>query len=269
MSERIYVLDVSNVQKDIDWRKVIQHDPGEAFGRPPGRIAGVVAKASEGSRYADPRTEEHLNGARDVGLALGVYHFARVSGRPLEQADLVLANAEDQGDGPGELPIWLDLEEKGAAARLGGPDAYVEWILRFCERVEDRGFRVGIYSAPVYGAEWRAAQRVAELARWPLWVAQYSRIGKWAPSDTDQPMKLSPWSAWSIWQFSGGGPGLPGNTVPGIDGYVDLNLVNGGLEAWRELLGTTPVEPNEPMGAIIHPDVPLGRAALDDVEGLS
>ena len=81
MNERIYLIDVSSVQKGIDWDRVVEHDPGEAFGRPPGRIRGVVAKAAEGSKGIDGRTREHIAGARIVGLSVGVYHFGRV--RPL------------------------------------------------------------------------------------------------------------------------------------------------------------------------------------------
>lgn len=252
MGERIYLIDVSSVQKGIDWDRVVEHDPGEAFGRPPGRIRGVVAKASEGSKGIDGRTREHIAGARLVGLSVGVYHFGRVSGRALEQADHVLELGHELGDDPGELPVWLDLEEEGAAARLGGPDAYVDWIVTWCERIEANGYRAGLYTAPVYGAEWRGARRVEELARWPLWVAQYSRRGAWAPLDTDQPMKLAPWKEWAIWQFSGGGPGLDGNRVPGVDGWCDLDLVNGGRPAWRGLLGLPEVDPDVDMGGPVH-----------------
>ncbi len=131
--------------------------------------------------------------------------------------------------------------------------------MTWCERVEALGYRAGIYTAPVYGAEWRGA-----LARWPLWVAQYSRVGAWVPSDTDQPMKLAPWKEWAIWQFSGGGTGLDGNRVPGVDGWCDLDLVNGGLETWRGLLGLPEVDPKVDMGGPVH-GTHLVEAALGNV----
>jgi len=260
VTERIYLLDVSSVQRGIDWDRVVEHDPGAAFGRPPGRIRGVVAKASE-ARSPDPRTREHIEGARMAGLSVGVYHFARVRGAALEQADYAIDRACELGDDPGELPIWLDLEERGAAARLGGPDAYVEWIVAWCERIEARGYRAGIYTAPVYGSEWRGARHVAELARWPLWVAQYSHVGAWCPTDADRPLAVPPWPAAAVWQYSGGGPGLPGNTVPGVSGYVDLNLVNGGLETFRALLGLPGEEPD--MGGPVH-GTHVVEASLDE-----
>jgi lysozyme len=250
---RIYVVDVSSVQIDADWKKVAAHDPGAAFGVPPGRIAGCIAKASEGARGVDPETRMHLEGAQEQGLVTGIYHFARAGAGPArEQADRVVDLGLGVGDDPGELPVWLDCEEKGISDRLGGDSAYVDWILTWCDRIREQRHRAGIYSAPVYGPEWQQGARVAELAQYPLWVAQYSRIGPWAPTDAQRPMKLAPWKEWAIWQFSGGGPGLPGNTVPGFGegNYVDLNLVADG--AWRMLLGTEPVEPNEDMGGIVH-----------------
>ena len=268
MSERIYLVDVSSVQKGIDWDRVVEHDPGAAFGRPAGRIRGAVAKASEGNAHVDGRTREHLAGARLAGMTCGVYHFARADGGardPELEAEHVLRRGHDLGDDPGELPIVLDLEEQGIAARLGGPEVYARWIVRWCDRIEAEGFRAMLYSAPVYGAEWRgaSAELLERMAARPLWVAQYSRRGAWAPSDVDQPMKLAPWSTWALWQYSGGGPGLPGNTVPGVLGFVDIDLVNGGLSAWRALLGLPEVDPEIDMGGPVHGshvvDAALGR----------
>jgi lysozyme len=252
VSDRVYVLDVSSVQKGIDWDRVVAHDPGELFTRPAGQIRGVVVKASEGNGHVDRRAREHLDGARAAGLSCGVYHFARadVGVRDAErEAEHVLRHAHAYGDEPGELPIVLDLEEPAIGARLGGPEVYAAWIVRWLDRVEAEGFRAMVYSAPVYGAEWRGAsdELLSRMAARPLWVAQYSRRGAWAPSDTDRPLRLAPWTSWAMWQYSGGGPGLPGNTVPGVDGFVDLNLVNGGLATWRALLGL-PEEAEEPSG---------------------
>ena len=64
---RIYVVDVSSVQIQADWKQVVAHDPGAAFGVPPGRIRGCIAKASEGPRGIDPETRVHLDGAREQG----------------------------------------------------------------------------------------------------------------------------------------------------------------------------------------------------------
>lgn len=262
---RIYVVDVSAVQIQPDWKKVVSHDPGAAFGVPPGRIRGCIAKASEGPRGIDPETRLHLDGAREQGLAVGIYHFARAGRGPArEQADHVVGLGLGVGDDAGEMPVWLDCEEQGISDRLGGDSAYVDWILAWCERVEEQGHRAGIYSAQVYLPEWKDGGRVRELARYPLWVAQYSRIGAWAPRPGQGPKSLFPWQSWALWQFSGGGPGLPGNTVPGFGegSFVDLNLV-ADEAAWRLLLGTEPVEPNEEPGPIVRPKVPLGRPALD------
>lgn len=201
-----------------------------------------------------------------AGLSVGVYHFARVRGAALEQADYAIDRACELGDDPGELPIWLDLEEQGAAARLGGANAYVDWIIRWADRIRERGYRPAAYSAPVYGAEWRAASpgRLQELARLPFWVAQYSHVGAWCPSDTERPLVVPPWPAAALWQFSGGGPGLPGNTVPGVDGFVDLNLVLGGRPVFRSLLGLPAEDAELDMGGPVHGEHVV-EGALGDI----
>lgn len=240
---RIYTIDVSSVQARIDWSKVRGHDPGAKFGGPPGEIQGVIAKASEGWRGVDPTVRANLEGARLEGLAVGVYHFARVGkdGWGRAQAAHVLSLDLGAGDDPGELPIWLDLEEGSAKALSGGSaDELVDEALDFLETVEAAGFRAGVYTMPSFDAQWRGARRLVELASRPLWVAHYARRGAWVPGDDARPMKLAPWNAWSMWQFSGGGPGQPGNVIPGIlggTGYVDVNLVAEGLEGWRRLCG--------------------------------
>lgn len=239
---RIYTIDVSAVQARIDWSKVRGHDPGASLGGPPGEIQGVIAKASEGGRGVDSTVRANLDGARLEGLAVGIYHFARV-GKPgwgRAQAEHVLSLKLGVGDDPGELPIWLDLEEGNAKALAGDANALVDESLEFLETVEAAGFRAGVYSAPYFDAQWRGARRLVELASRPLWVAHYARRGAWVPGDGARPMKLAPWSSWAMWQFSGGGPGQPGNVIPGIldgRGYVDVNLVAEGLDGWRRLCG--------------------------------
>jgi GH25 family lysozyme M1 (1,4-beta-N-acetylmuramidase) len=257
---RIYVVDVSAVQgRGIDWRQVRGWNPGEAFGGPFGSIQGVIAKASEGARGVDPTVRANLDGARAEGFAVGVYHFARAGrerGWGRLQAERTIALDLGAGDDPGELPIWLDLEEGNAAALSGGPDALVDEALAFLETVEAAGFRAGLYTMPSFGAQWRGARRLAELASRPLWVAHYARLGAWVPGESAAPMKLAPWAAWSLWQFSGGGPKVPGNVVPGIlggRGFVDLNLVADGLAGWRRLLGYGEAEEAELLdGGAVH-----------------
>lgn len=233
---RVYLVDVSSVQREVDWAQVAAHDPGKAFGREEGRIAGAIVKASEGPKAIDPLAAKHLAGALASGLAVGIYHFARVAGGAVEQADRMAAWGV--GDDPGELPVWLDVEEETAAARLGGPDALVLWMLSWADRCLERGLRPGIYTALVYAQQWRTAspELLERLSRLPLWCAQYSRIGAWAPSDTDRPARVRPWESADVWQYSGGGPGLPGNTIPGVSGYVDLNLVLAGEDGFARLV---------------------------------
>ena len=252
---RIYTIDVSQVQGRIDWSQVRGHDPGEALGGPAGSIEGVIAKAAEGGRYVDPTVRANLDAARLEGLAVGVYHFAKVGGPGWGrvQAEHVLSLDLGAGDDPGELPVWLDLGEGKARALAGGADELVDEARESLEAVEAAGFRAGVYTMPVFDAQWRGARRLVELASRPLWVAHYARRGAWVPGEGARPMRLAPWASWDMWQFSGGGPGLAGNVVPGVlggVGFVDLNLVADGLEGWRRLVGAGELSEGLDGGAV-------------------
>ncbi len=63
---------------------------------------------------------------------------------------------------------------------------------------------------------------------------------------------------WDVWQYSGNG----GYRVPGIVGDCDRNLFRGDEAALQKWFGLT--GEGEPEAAIVRPDVPLGRPALDD-----
>jgi hypothetical protein len=108
---------------------------------------------------------------------------------------------------------------------------------------------------PRSGPSWLSLCELAE--RSPLWAAcgpHYLRDGKLpredddtpdVPGDGEQPplSLFAPWKSHALWQFGGGGV-VNGKYVgnfrcPGINGYVDCNVLDGMAEDLRV------VEPNE------------------------
>jgi GH25 family lysozyme M1 (1,4-beta-N-acetylmuramidase) len=211
----------------------------------------AIVKASEGVSYCDPRAREHCILLADAGLLVTVYSFARPSqDRPREQARRLI-------DCAGEAFVFrpvLDLESAPAEWSSGRLLAFAqEW----CDEMARTQARPVVYSYTSFLQQRFTVQDRAELlALGPLWLAQYRSVTTaWAPrSEFDMPKAFH----WDMWQYSGNG----GYRVPGIVGDCDRNLFRGDEVALQRWFGLT--SDGEPEAAIVRPDVPLGRPALDD-----
>ena len=211
----------------------------------------AFVKASEGVGYCDPRAREHCVQLADAGLLVSVYSFARPSqGAPREQARRLI-------DCSGEVFVFrpiLDLESAGADWSSG---RLLDYALEWFDESDNSGARPVLYSYTSFLQQRLTMfDRANLLDLGPLWLAQYrSLTSPWAPSSEADMRKAF---EWDVWQYSGDG----GYRVPGIVGDCDRNLFRGdeaALQRWFGLTGE-----GEPDPAIVRPDVPLGRPALDD-----
>jgi lysozyme len=197
-------IDVSHHQGPIDWPKVKQ--AGHAF---------VFCKATEGDSHLDPKFLANVKGAREAGLLVGAYHFAKPAGGPedarrqAEHVTAVLARV-----GGVDLPPVLDIED--GQGRLGG------WALHFLTRVEQIERRIPVLYSYVPFVREHLVDTPA-LARFPLWIARYHT--------GTSPGSVPPWKSWTFWQHSSSGK------VDGIGGNVDLNRFNGSEAQLRALAG--------------------------------
>jgi GH25 family lysozyme M1 (1,4-beta-N-acetylmuramidase) len=92
-----------------------------------------------------------------------------------------------------------------------------DFILQFCERVEERiGGPVAVYIS-----ESPAKSMPDDCALYPLWVAGYVSN---PPSDWED-WPVGPWPAPAIWQYSSDG------VIDGIDGRCDVNIAPDDLAA--------------------------------------
>ena len=193
-------IDVSHWQGHVDW---------QAVSRSPVRF--VIAKATEGRTFTDPRYAANRLGAETAGLAFTAYHFARPDSSAndavleadhfLDAADLSQRNL---------LPV-LDMERTGGL----GPVKLKTWIRTWLARVEERlGVRAVIYTAPAF---WRRATGDSTwfaTAGSPLWIAHYGTSEPSVPADN--------WAGrgWTLWQETDCA------RVLGIAGCVDGNRSN-------------------------------------------
>lgn len=189
-------IDVSHWNGHINWQDVIEDD-----------VNFVFMKASEGFNWHDSKFEENWQGASDVGLVKGAYHFFS-SKDGIRQADNLLGRLEDVGYEPGDLLPVIDIENFDAD-RLS-VDQFVEQISEMVGKLTDAvGEPPIIYTLRSF---WR---RIGDpdFSQCPLWVVDLQ--------DDGSPRLPEGWGDYVVHQYSFTGE------IDGIRGDVDLNRLNG------------------------------------------
>ncbi len=172
------------------------------------RLDFVWIKATEGLHWKDPQYQRNREGAREMGIRSGAYHFFRPELDAAGQARHFYAYAQPA---PGDLPPVLDLESDAGLppeelARRGL--IWLEELSRLC------GCKPVLYTNQHY---------YRLLSPWlprtqSIWLAAYGY--RTAPLMQEDPRIL-------FWQFSDQG------RVNGIREAVDLNVFRGDTAALR------------------------------------
>ena len=103
----IHGIDVSKYQGTIDWNAVASS--GVKF---------VWIKATEGGDHIDERFQANWQGAKQVGIPHGAYHFMYWCRKPIEEATWFEENVPVEADA---LPPVLDVEPTPELAHLPSP----------------------------------------------------------------------------------------------------------------------------------------------------
>lgn len=199
-------IDVSNWQNVIDWPAVAAAGCRFAF-----------IKATEGATFQDQRFATNRAAAREAGIAVGAYHYLRVTSTipaQLENFTRVVAKLE-----PGELPPALDIEDPkqwAGYSRTELTELALSW-LRGAHRTF--GVQPFIYINPSFAEEYLDAT-ASDVGQYPLWLAN------WVPQNPTVP---PPWESWTFWQYSSEG------TIRGVTGKVDLDWFAGNDEQFQRL----------------------------------
>lgn len=236
----------------VPWYRATMGEVGEtsrAFGidvaSPQGTVDFTKAKAG-GADFAivqltrgnirDPGSVSRMRAAHDAGLPVLPYHFAILNGSlsPEDQAALFAQAIDDAGGSDG--PVALDLEHVDPKTMLSpiGSAPTVEWALRFVREIRSlTGRAVLLYSYPAYLQQLGDALTSSSLPKETrLWIADYSK--GIVPSDDAQPhVPAGTWDTWTVWQTHGNDntpPGSGQSRIPGVNGAVDTNFVNGSLD---------------------------------------
>lgn len=193
-------IDVSSHQKVIDWYAVAADGIEFAFIRVGNR------GATEGQMYLDEQFHANIAGAKEAGIAVGVYFFSQAitAEEALEEAEFVLAYL---GGIELEYPVVYDHEPvtiegtPGRANSLTVEQATAQ-AEAFCTRIKEAG-----YAAMLYGNKKDIARYDSSLVEnSDVWFAEY---------DASLP---SGQFDFIMWQYSSTG------SVAGISVPVDMNI---------------------------------------------
>jgi len=197
--EGIAGIDVSSYQKEIDWNAV--RHAGIEFA-----IVRVGYRGwSSGELDLDDCFHDHMQGAIDAGLDVGVYFFSQALtvGEAVEEANYTLDLIKEY-DVKG--PVVFDWEEVEAAdARTNDMNMLLltSCAQAFCQTVEEAGYDAAVYFNQGYGYN---QLNLESLKDYDFWLAEYAAVPTFAHN-------------FQMWQYTNEG------TVPGIDGNVDLNIL--------------------------------------------
>lgn len=190
-------IDVSEHQGGIDWERVAGA-VDFAFIRLGyrGYISGTIAM--------DAYYSSNMQGAAANGVPVGVYFYSQAVtyDEGVEEANYVLSQL---GDYSLAYPIVLDREdpmEEDARTNNLSVEEHTQAALGFLETIAASGHPVMMYTYRMYYSLYVDLERIYQ---YPIWYAQYA-------DEPDWPYEFS------IWQYTESGE------VPGIAGYVDLNL---------------------------------------------
>jgi lysozyme len=183
-------IDISHHQGEIDWENLLSEKGFDTL------IDFVYCKVTEGSDHLDTqwgRNREILNAK---GVLNGAYHYLSTKTPPRPQAAFFLENWDEREI---DLPPVLDVEDEG----FSDEDLIAKMRIWLTEVERVCGRRPVIYtSLNFYETKFRN-----QFPGYKFWLAAYSREPQYMTDD-----------AVIHWQFSESG------RLPGIDGFVDLNV---------------------------------------------
>ncbi len=199
----IHGIDISHYQGDIDWSKVrtatITNCP----------IRFVMIKATEGSSKVDEMFAENFTEALEHGLIRGAYHFWSTKSSPTVQANYFIENVVLE---KGDLPPVLDIESKPKAQTT---EDFQEDVLTWLRLIEEHYHaKPIIYTYRKFKEQYLSSDAFDD---YPYWIAHYY---------VDH---IDYAGQWKFWQHTDVG------RVPGIKGYVDLDVYNGSFYDLQKL----------------------------------
>lgn len=200
----IHGIDISHHQGNIEWDSLAEY---ARISECPIRF--VVMKATEGSTIVDANFYDNFFQARDHGFIRGAYHFWSTKSGATSQARYFI---DKVNLGDGDLPPVLDVEHKASDQT---PEAFRDSVQKWLDIVEQHyHVKPIIYTYYKFKTQYLSGE---EFNQYPYWIAHYY---------VD---KVEYEGQWKFWQHTDVG------RLPGIKGYVDLDIYNGSFYDLQQL----------------------------------
>lgn len=208
--DRIFGIDVSDWQGDIDWEKA--------------KAAGVkfsLLKCGYGMDLTDQDDACFVRNASEcerLGIPYGVYlySYANTMEKAKSEAAHVLRMLKDRNP---QYPVYLDLEDEITLSV--SKEQILAQVKAWCEIIEGAGYKAGIYANLYWWDTYLTDPWYDTKERW---VAQYYSKCEYAKD-------------YGIWQYTSRG------SVAGVNGNVDCDW------CYKDYLTTEPEVPDMPPEA--------------------
>lgn len=193
-------IDISKWQGDFDMAKAVAE--GFSF---------VIVKGGGGDEglYTDRCFAANYAKAKALGLPVGVYWFSKALTVEAagQEADYFYENCLKGRQF--ELPVYIDIENKTQLAL--GKRLLTDIVKAWCQRLEDRGFFVGIYASGSYFSDYMYD---GELQGYAHWVAQWAKTCSYTGD------------CFGLWQYGGETNLIRSNQVAGVTCDQDYLLID-------------------------------------------
>lgn len=208
--DRIFGIDVSDWQGDIDWAKA--------------KAAGVkfsLLKCGYGMDLTDQDDacfERNASECERLGIPYGVYLYSYANTMEKSKSEAAHVLRMLKGRKP-QYPVYLDLEDEITLSV--GKEQILAQVKAWCEIIEEAGYKSGIYANLYWWDTYLTDPWYDTKERW---VAQYYRKCEYAKD-------------YGIWQYTSRG------SVAGVNGNVDCDW------CYKDYLTTETEAPDMPPEA--------------------
>ena len=187
-------IDVSKWQEEINWKEV--KDAGVEFVM----IRMGYQTEYDGEYKLDSYFNQNINGAKEVGLPVGVYFYSYAKNvkQAIDQANWVKENLKDYEI---DLPVVFDWESLNSFNTTGMSFNTINKVANtFLDVISENGYKGMLYSSKNY------LEKIWYPTKYDIWLAQYNN-------------KVTYEGEYSIWQMCDTGK------IAGINEPVDIDIM--------------------------------------------
>lgn len=194
MMDRIFGIDISSYQSDIDLKKAKNEGVHFVIIR-----AGYTGYSDGISKRVDDYFENHYKKAKESNLNVGAYWFSRATTYEQGRQEAEFMYNHCLKNKQFEYPIAIDVEDNYYQSKAGKIKV-TEAIKGFCEYLEERNYYVCIYANSNWFQNYIDTEKLEKYDKW---------IANWGYNKPDNP-------TCGMWQFGGETNKIRSNKIAGI-----------------------------------------------------